>query len=87
MGEERRRQTLDGLVVTRYDHAVPCDRIEVVEAACPVPDAAGRDAAARFWRWRRNSALTTLPMPHFRGWVGAPLPADGLTVDDKQNNR
>ena len=36
---------LSGLVVTRYGHAVPCSRIEVVEAAHPVPDAAGREAA------------------------------------------
>jgi hydroxypyruvate reductase len=38
---------LSGLVVTRYGHGVPCERIEVVEAAHPVPDAAGQDAAAR----------------------------------------
>src|SRR3546814_15648389 len=38
---------LAGLVVTRYGHAVPCRRIEVVEAAHPVPDQAGLDAARR----------------------------------------
>src|SRR6202012_344898 len=38
---------LEGLVVTRYGHAVPCRRIEIVEASHPVPDGAGRDAAAR----------------------------------------
>src|SRR5262252_837448 len=38
---------LTGLVVTRYGHAVPCQRIEIVEAAHPVPDAKGRTAAAR----------------------------------------
>jgi hydroxypyruvate reductase len=38
---------LEGLVVTPYGHALPCDRIEVVEAAHPVPDAAGRRAAGR----------------------------------------
>ena len=32
---------LEGLVVTRYGHAVPCERIEIVEAAHPVPDEAG----------------------------------------------
>ena len=37
---------LEGLVVTRYGHAVPCARIEIVEAAHPVPDAAGQAAAA-----------------------------------------
>jgi glycerate 2-kinase len=38
---------LTGLVVTRYGHAVPCQRIAIVEAAHPVPDAAGRQAAER----------------------------------------
>src|SRR5215475_7339134 len=38
---------LSGLVVTRYGHAVPCERIEIVEAAHPVPDAAGLRAAER----------------------------------------
>ncbi|MEJ2016332.1 MAG: DUF4147 domain-containing protein, partial [Limibacillus sp.] len=38
---------LEGLVVTRYGHAVPCDKIEVVEAAHPVPDDAGLKAAER----------------------------------------
>ena len=35
---------LEGLVVTRYGHAVPCARIEIVEAAHPVP---GRRRAGR----------------------------------------
>jgi hydroxypyruvate reductase len=38
---------LEGLVVTRYGHGVPCRHIEVVEAAHPVPDAAGAEAARR----------------------------------------
>src|SRR5690348_9225818 len=38
---------LSGLVVTRYGHAVPCERIEIVEAAHPVPDEAGHRAARR----------------------------------------
>ena len=32
---------LSGLVVTRYGHAVPCNQIEIIEAAHPIPDAAG----------------------------------------------
>ena len=36
---------LSGLIVTRYGHGAPCQRIEVVEAAHPVPDEAGRAAA------------------------------------------
>ncbi len=38
---------LSGLVITRYGHTVPCEQIEIVEAAHPVPDAAGAAAAAR----------------------------------------
>src|SRR5689334_11382376 len=38
---------MTGIVVTRYGYAVPCERIEIVEAAHPVPDAAGVAAASR----------------------------------------
>lgn len=38
---------MSGLVITRYGHALPCDKIEVIEAAHPVPDQAGLDATAR----------------------------------------
>ena len=38
---------LEGLVVTRYGHAVPCERIEILEAGHPVPDEAGNRAARR----------------------------------------
>src|ERR1700679_56812 len=39
--EEHWPGPLSGLVVTRYGYGVPCERIEVVEAAHPVPDHAG----------------------------------------------
>src|SRR3546814_16556128 len=38
---------IEGMVVTRYGHGLPCSRIEVVEAGHPMPDAAGREAARR----------------------------------------
>ena len=38
---------LSGLVVTRYGHAAPTERIEIVEASHPVPDAKGEQAARR----------------------------------------
>src|SRR5436309_12524561 len=38
---------LSGLVVPRYGHAVPCKRIEIVEASHPVPDESGHRAAQR----------------------------------------
>lgn len=45
---------LDGLVVTRYGHAVPTDRIEVVEAGHPLPDGAGLEAARRMLEWAEH---------------------------------
>ena len=45
---------LEGLVVTRYGHAVQTKHIEVVEASHPVPDAAGADAARRILRLAHN---------------------------------
>ena len=51
---------IEGLVVTRYGHAVPCAAVEVVEAAHPVPDAAGRDAARRDSRIRAGAPVTTI---------------------------
>ncbi len=50
---------VEGLVVTRYGHAVPCARVEVVEAAHPVPDAAGRAAARPHPRVRRAARART----------------------------
>ena len=41
---------LTGLVVTRYGYKVPCERIEIVDAAHPVPDQAGFVAAQRMLR-------------------------------------
>ena len=45
--EDNWQGPLDGLVVTRYGHAVDTNKIEIVEASHPVPDAAGSEAAAR----------------------------------------
>ncbi|NAW60091.1 MULTISPECIES: glycerate kinase type-2 family protein [unclassified Vibrio] len=40
-------ERLEGLVVTRYGHTQACERIEVIEAAHPVPDAMGLDVGQR----------------------------------------
>jgi len=75
-----------GLVVTRYGHAVPCRQIEIVEAAHPVPDAAGENAARRIFE--RVGGLTDddLVVALISGGGSAllALPAPGLTLDDKQ---
>ncbi|TJU99842.1 MAG: DUF4147 domain-containing protein, partial [Mesorhizobium sp.] len=38
---------IEGLVVTRYGYGAKCERIEIIEAAHPVPDAAGLEASRR----------------------------------------
>ena len=43
--ESQWRDALSGLVITRYGYIRPCKNIDVVEAAHPVPDQAGLDAA------------------------------------------
>ena len=74
--EDTWRGELQGLVVTRYGHGVPCSRIEVVEAAHPVPDAAGQAAAAGDVAQADPAAAQpslALPGPDAGGEAGAPV--------------
>lgn len=80
-----------GLVVTRYHHTPPRpaglpQRIEVVEAAHPVPDAAGLDAAERILALTQGLTENDLVLCLISGGGSAllTLPADGLTLEDKQ---
>ncbi len=84
--EDRWRGPLSGLVVTRYGHAVPCRAIEVVEAAHPVPDAAGRAAAARILETVAALGADDLVVCLISGGGSAllALPAPGLTLEDKR---
>ncbi len=84
--EEHWPGPLSGLVVTRYGYAVPCERIEIVEAAHPVPDAAGRVAAERILERVRGLCEDDLVLCLISGGGSSllPLPAPGLTLDDKQ---
>ncbi len=77
---------LSGLVVTRYGHRVDCERIEVVEAAHPVPDAAGAAAAARILALVQGLGRDDLVLFLASGGGSAllTLPAPGLTLDDKR---
>ena len=77
---------IEGLVVTRYGHTAPCRRIEVVEAAHPVPDAAGRDAARRIIELASGLGPEDLVLCLLSGGASAllALPAPGITFEDKQ---
>ncbi|HEX2431593.1 MAG TPA: glycerate kinase [Aestuariivirgaceae bacterium] len=80
-------QALEGLVVTRYGHGVPCERIEIVEAAHPVPDRAGNEAAARIARMVQGLSADDLVLCLISGGGSALLaaPADSLRLADKQD--
>ena len=85
------RAPISGLVVTRYGHVPPAyrgntGRIEVIEAAHPVPDAAGRRAAQRIVELTRGLTEHDLVLCLISGGGSAllSLPAEGLTLEDKQ---
>ncbi|MES2715182.1 MAG: glycerate kinase [Pseudomonadota bacterium] len=77
---------LSGLVVTRYGYAVPCQRIEIVEAAHPVPDAAGEAAARRLLQVVEGLTEDDLVLCLISGGGSSllPLALPGLTLADKQ---
>ena len=77
---------LEGLVVTRYGYAVACERIEIVEAAHPVPDEAGVRAARRMLERVSNLSADDLVLCLISGGGSAllPLPLAGLTLEDKR---
>jgi len=77
---------LSGLVVTRYGYAVPCDRIEIVEAAHPVPDAAGEAAARRLLEVVEGLSADDLVLCLISGGGSSllPLALPGLTLADEQ---
>ena len=77
---------LEGLVVTRDGHGVPCDQIEVIEAAHPVPDARGRAAAQRILDAVQNLSQDDLVLCLISGGGSALLtmPGEGLLLEDKQ---
>lgn len=84
--EDHWQGELSGIVVTRYGHGVACRQIEVVEAAHPVPDAAGRDAAVRILEQVQGLGEDDLVLCLISGGGSSllALPAPGLTLEDKQ---
>ncbi|MCR6670641.1 glycerate kinase [Devosia ginsengisoli] len=77
---------LSGLVVTRYGYAEACQKIEIVEAAHPVPDEAGFLAARRLLETVSGLGSDDLVVALISGGGSAllPAPAPGLTLDDEQ---
>jgi glycerate 2-kinase len=77
---------LSGSVITRYGHGMSCQRIQVVEAAHPVPDTSGEAAAARILAMVTDAGPDDLVLCLISGGGSAllSLPAPGLTLEDKQ---
>jgi glycerate 2-kinase len=78
--------TPEGTVVTRYGHAVPTRRIEVIEASHPVPDANSERGAHRLLERVRGLGPDDLVLALISGGGSAlcAAPAPGLTLADKQ---
>ncbi|MDY0748249.1 glycerate kinase [Paucibacter sp. R3-3] len=77
---------LEGVVVTRYGYEVPCERIEIIQAAHPVPDAASLAASQRLLDKVSGLTEDDLVIALISGGGSALLvsPAPGLTLQDKQ---
>ena len=84
--EQNWKGPLEGLIVTRYGHAVPCKSIEIVEAAHPVPDESGTKAAARISQMMQGLTKDDLVVALISGGGSAllSLPVDGVTVEEKR---
>lgn len=74
----------DGLVITRYGYSRPCEGIEIIEAAHPLPDAAGVDATRRILQLVRGLNSDDMVLVLISGGGSALLnaPVEGLTLDD-----
>jgi glycerate 2-kinase len=84
--EEAWEGPLKGLVVTRYGYGAPCERIEIIEAAHPVPDAAGEVAARRLIETVSDLSPDDLVVALISGGGSALLaaPGPGMTLADEQ---
>lgn len=77
---------LTGVVVTRYGYAAACRHVEVIEAAHPVPDAAGAAAAQRMFKAVANLTADDLVIALISGGGSAllALPGTTITLDDER---
>ncbi|HLS41964.1 MAG TPA: glycerate kinase [Paenalcaligenes sp.] len=78
---------LEGTVVTRYGHSVPCEHITIIEAAHPVPDDAGLQASKTLLKTVGGLSEDDLVICLISGGGSSllPLPGEGVTLEDKQN--
>ena len=76
----------DGLVVTKYGHGLPLERVRLIEAAHPIPDAAGVDAVLATRTLLKDLSADDIVLCLISGGGSAlwPSPAPGITLEEKQ---
>lgn len=79
-------QALEGIALTRHGHACPTERVEVIEAGHPVPDAAGVAASTRIMELAATLGADDLALVLISGGGSAlaTLPIEGVSLADKQ---
>lgn len=77
---------LEGMVITRYEHGLETQFIEIVEASHPVPDSKGQAAAKKLFEYAQSATADDLVIFLASGGASAlmSLPRDGITLDDKK---
>ena len=85
--EQNWKGELSGLVVTRYGYAVPCEQINIVEAAHPIPDESGLNAAQAMLDLVSNLTDQDQVVVLISGGGSAllPLPYEDMTLKEKQD--
>ena len=85
--EQNWKGELSGLVVTRYGYAVPCEQINIVEAAHPIPDENGLNAAQAMLDLVSNLTDQDQVVVLISGGGSAllPLPYEDMTLKEKQD--
>ncbi len=76
----------EGLVITRYGYGRPCKGVRIVEAAHPVPDAAGLSATAEMLTLVQGAGEGDFVLALISGGASALLvaPAGAITLEEKQ---
>ena len=76
----------EGIVITRYGHGRPCQGVEIVEAAHPVPDESGQAATLRMIELLSSLGPDDFALALVSGGASALLvaPAGDITLAEKQ---
>jgi len=85
--ERHKRGDVSGIVIVPYGHGLACEKIEVVEAAHPVPDSAGVAAARRMLELVSGLSESDHVLCLLSGGGSSLMtsPIDGITLENKQS--